>query len=213
MMRRNAPVSCSVVTCMLVLSLVLVHEVRAEARLATEVQSTEARYCTDARGGVSLQLSITIGYQNESQANLVVPTFTRVASYILFRDIRDYQRGRIEDRVTYPPPPAVEIPKLPAAPGAPFFDILPPGGKLQRQVEVRIPVGRDKGRHAVLQGTDHYVEVVIDLWPRPRKAGEVLKQAWKDRGVLLMDKLAVGPPIRIHVDEKPRARGCWMQID
>ena len=179
---------------------------RCERGLEIQVKSVQTKYCAERNGTVGFNLRLEIDYVNSSATTYLVPTFARISSYTLLQ-------GDAHSRTIYAEPSQLEMPKLSSQPDPQLFTVLPPGGRIQRIMEASIPVGPATNVHAVQAGSEYSVEFEVDHWPRAHKDAEVLGRLWKDRGVLLTTSVRTNPPIRLHIDEHPVARLCWMQID
>ena len=113
--------------------------------LSIATRSVQTSYCFESRNQVSMRLSLEIEYSNHGSIPMLVPIFARVSSYRLFRTAGESRMSQIEGQRVYGSPRDVEMPKVPDWPDPQIFQVLAPGGKLDRLVKVAIAVGKRKG--------------------------------------------------------------------
>jgi hypothetical protein len=61
----------------------------------------ESQYCLEANGAIGLKLMVQFTYHNVSGTTVVLPRFSRLAGYAIFRSESDLEAGRAVSRVSF----------------------------------------------------------------------------------------------------------------
>ena len=199
--------ACAIIRASLI-SLMLGTSARCEDDVVIRPTSTEAQYCISRGGHLTMHLLVDLEYENRGSEPILIPAYTNVSSYTLFR-LGEASTGKVEGRKRLGKRP-MDNPESEYL--SRFYSVLPPAGKLNRRESVELVVGERLSAGEVSNETDHYIQLEIDHWPLDRKLGETLRKSRKDRGVLLISKVKTAP-IKLHVGSMPDAVPCWNLID
>ena len=101
----------------------------------------ESRYCLGPDGGISLKLRVDFTYRNVGALPIVLPRFSRLSGYTLFRNTEDLMAHRVTDRLSLRLRDIFHTLKIdPSRPSPMLFEVIPPGGSAGRADEVSIPL-------------------------------------------------------------------------
>ena len=169
---------------------------------------------TSAYAGREIVPDVTLDleYKTETLVRSLIPAFTRYSRHVVFRQNPRLPKVRPEFSVEFPRTTQPELPPLPSWPDFPFFNALEPGVILHRLNRLTVPIG-ERQHGTLTPGQEYFVEVEINHWPEPLDDGQARREAWKDLGELLIDKVKAAPLI-VRVDSPlPAIQPCGVQID
>jgi hypothetical protein len=176
---------------------------------ATVVNS---RYCLGPNGAITLDLTVHFTYRNVGQASVVLPRFSRLSGYTLFRNEGDLRAGRALTRAVFHWGDIFDRLRIePARPDPMLFEAVQPGGIAGREDEVTIPVSPERAGGLALLGTSVLAQFTIDNWPG-HKHIEKSRQVWAQLGTLWASQ-DTPPPVPISIESKPNPVRCVPRVD
>jgi hypothetical protein len=196
----------------LLTSLLPVLPVLGEDGLVVAPSVTDSRYCLAPAGVISLRLSVDFTYRNAGQTQIVLPRFSRLSGYALFRSEADLRADRPEARSAVPMPDMFGSLKIePSQPSPVLFEAIPPGGSATRRDEVSIPLrtpGTDGQR---LLGKSLLIQFTLDNWPGHRHIQES-RGVWEPLGKLWARQDTTGP-VNVTIESNPTPMRCFPRVD
>jgi hypothetical protein len=173
----------------------------------------EATYCRERKGSLDLRLHLELQSQTPTGVTLLLPLFAEVSGYEIYRDEYAVRLHQIESGSTIHLNDVLGAKKLsPVAPDPRLFRVIPAGERASWYAVVEIPV-MTKGRDAhSLLGKDRYLRVRMNPWPAARKPGERLRETWRPHGLLWITEF-VSLPLKIHINQEPKAGACRTNVD
>ena len=181
--------------------------------LVAEPVVTEAKYCREFSGDISLRLQFILHFQNTAQSALVLPLFARLSRYELYSDDAALPRGRAEADVRFSAGNVLDANKLDQArPDPMLFRILNAGETTSLYTSVAMIVLPARTARSPLLGSDRYLKLYLNPWPADPGAGRTLYRAWQPYGNLLLAEIP-SLPFKFHIQHQPRAEACPIRVD
>jgi hypothetical protein len=173
---------------------------------------TESHYCAGPNGGISLNLRVHFTYRNVGAAQVVLPRFSRLSGYTLFRGDADLKAHRVTAQVSFRLPEIFHALKVdPSEPSSLLFESIPPGGIAGRIDEVSIPLTIPGKDGSALLGTSLLIQFSLDNWPGSRHIAES-RRVWERLGTLWASK-DTAPAVRVDIESNPVAAQCFPRVD
>jgi hypothetical protein len=173
----------------------------------------KTEYCRDSAGSITLRLQLELRSQTVTEVPLLIPLFAQMSGYEIFRDEVAVQLNRVESGSSLHLEKALDATKLsPREPDPRLFRIVRIGETASWHASLMIPVMATRPNGVSLLGTNRYLRVRMNPWPADRKTGESLRRLWQSHGLLWMTEV-VSSPVRIHIEQEPKASACWMRVD
>jgi hypothetical protein len=181
-------------------------------RLVVTSSVADSRYCLGPGGEISLKLKVAFTYRNVGDSPVVLPRFSTLSGYALFRDDADLKAQRATVRVSFRLRDIFHtLMADPSKPSSRLFESIPPGGTADRTDEVSIPL-RSPGKDGPpLLGTSPLVQFTLDNWPGHQHIAKS-RHVWEPMGVLWASQdtpLAV----RLDIERNPVAKACFPRVD
>ncbi len=184
-----------------------------EPDLVFEPIIRKAQYCGGKPGVITLRMLVELRSDQASQVPLVLPLFSQVSGYNLFRDEAAAKANRPESAASYRLKDVLDASKLTTVkPDPKLFRLVQAGQTASFYGLVEIPVVPMNRKTPPLFGMDRYLRIRIKPWPAARKESGRLRRLWRSQG-LLWTREVVSAPIKIHFEQAPKPEACWMQID
>jgi len=173
---------------------------------------TDSRYCLGPAGVIGLRLTVDFTYRNLGRTQIVLPRFSRLSGYALFRSETDLRAGRTEARS------AVHLPDIfgtlriePSQPSPVLFEAIPPGGTATRRDEVSIPLRTPGNDGRALLGRSLLIQFTLDNWPGHRHIQES-RRVWETLGELWA-RQDTTPPVPVTIESNPTPVRCFPRVD
>ena len=181
-------------------------------RLVVTSRIIDSRYCLGPNGRISLKLQVAFDYRNVGDAPVVLPGFSRLSGYAIFRDEADFEAQKSVSRLSYGLRDIFRtLGQSASDPYPQLFQSIPPGGAAGRADEVFIPLvipGRDL---PPLLGTSPLIQFTIDNWPGHKHIA-ASRHVWQPLGILWASQ-DTPPPVRLNIDKNPVAAPCYPRVD
>jgi hypothetical protein len=183
------------------------------ADLGLEPVISEAKYCGKAGGEITLYLRFILHFQNNTQTPIILPMFAVLSGYELFSDEAALKLNRSESSVSIRRNLVLDAAKLDSStPDPKLFRTLQPGDIWSAYESLSIVLQPAHGDGLSLLGKDRYLRLRMNPWPAERKTGEKLRTLWQRYGVLRMTEVP-SLPLKLHVEDRPRAGACPVYVD
>lgn len=182
-------------------------------RLEIKPTLIERTYCLDPDGTAMMELRFDVEYDNISRAVVLVPRFSRVSGYRLFRNERALADNRPEYQVTYKAESMLDATKLdPSQPSPGLFDALKPGGVLHRIYTLRMAASTARQKVPSSLNGDLFLQLQINHWVASRSHGRKLAKSWKAHGELLISEMLL-PAVRLRIEKVNATAPCPLRVD
>jgi hypothetical protein len=183
----------------------------AQNTLVVESVATQTTYCASPFGGVVLSTRLTVNYRNNLGQPVLLPVFSRVARWALFRDERHLEMGLPLRKDASSLEPMFDGSKRNLLWLDPrWFEVIQPGGVAQRVLT--IPLVGSGPRDRTLSDGSYYLVVRIEPRLADRKSDEALAEHWKAQGKLWIDPITL-PPVRLQIQKPSAPEPCNFRID
>jgi hypothetical protein len=181
--------------------------------LVAEPVVSQAKYCRESSGDISLRLSFIVHFKNTTQSAVVLPLFTRLSRYELFSDEAALIQGRNDADVRYRTEDVLDAQKLDqAGPDPKLFRILNAGETASMYTSLFVAVLPARTAKSPLLGRDFYLKLYMNPWPTKRSAGERLARVWQQYGNLVLTDIP-SLPFKFHVEHQPNSEVCPIRVD
>lgn len=181
-------------------------------RLVVTSSVVDSRYCLGPSGAISLKLRVGFTYRNVGDAPVVLPRFSTLSGYTLFRDDADLKAQRAMVRISFRLPEIFHTLMVdPSKPSPQLFESIPPGGTAGRIGEVSIPLRIPGKDGSALLGTSPLIQFTLDNWPRHKHITES-RHVWEPLGVLWASR-DTPPPVHLNIERSPLATACLPRVD
>ncbi len=185
----------------------------ASTTLSLEPVVSQAKYCREYSGGISLRLEFILHYRNESNNSIVLPMFARLSRYELFTDAAALAKDAAEADLRFRVEDVIDARKLdPSRPDAKLFWTLRPGESASSYSSLSILVQPAHKEFSALLGRDHYLKLYMNPWPAERTTGKKLSTLWDRYGILWLTDIP-SLPFKFHVEHQPRTDPCPLRVD
>lgn len=181
-------------------------------RLAITSSVVDSRYCLGPNGGINLKLKVDFTYRNVGDAPVVLPRFSRLSGYTLFRDDADLKAHKAAARSSFRLPDIFHSLMVnPSKPSPILFESIPPGGTAGRTDEVSIPLTIPGKDGPALLGTSLLIQFTLDNWPGHEHIA-ASRHVWEPMGILWASE-DTPPAMRLNIEKNPAAKACFSRVD
>jgi hypothetical protein len=172
----------------------------------------DSRYCLGPNGGISLKLRVDFTYRNIGDTPVVLPRFSRLSGYTVFRDDADLKAQKATARISFRLPEIFHTLMVdPSKPSPLLFESIPPGGTAGRIDEVSIPLTIPGKDGPTLLGTSPLVQFTLDNWPGDQHIAEA-RHVWEPLGILWASQ-DTPPAVRLKIESNPVPTRCFPRVD
>jgi hypothetical protein len=183
------------------------------ADLVAESVVTQAKYCLESSGDITLRLEFILHLKNTTPNAIVLPLFARLSRYEMFSADAALRRGQKERDVSFRAEDVLDPNKLDkTGPDPKLFRILKTGETSSLYTSVSIVLLPARAVNSPLLGKDHFLKLYVNPWPAERGVGDTLSRLWAQYGNLSLREIP-SLPFKFHIEHQPSAEACHIRVD
>jgi hypothetical protein len=171
-----------------------------------------SRYCLGSEGAINLKVTVDFTYRNVGTMPVVLPRFSKLSGYTLYRDEADFKAHRVAAQSLFRLADIFDTLKVePSNPSPLLFEAIPPGGTAGRMDEVVIPLGIPGKDRSKLAGKSLLLQFTLDNWPGHDHIEES-RRVWGPLGTLWA-RQDTTLPVPVTIESRPTPVRCFPRVD